>query len=85
MQRFRSIIQAAQAATRPTATPQNTWQNPAAVLYKAKDLRFEHHELPSEVPRGYVRVGIRALGICASDLHYLHEVGVKFSPLHDTN
>ena len=49
-------------------------QNPAAVLHKANDLRFENHALPAEIPLGYVRVGIRALGICASDLHYLHEV-----------
>ncbi|KAK9846854.1 hypothetical protein WJX84_007887 [Apatococcus fuscideae] len=52
-----------------TAGP--AWTNHAAVLYKANDLRFEQHELPEEIARGHVRVAVRAVGICASDVHFL--------------
>ena len=42
---------------------------------QANDLRFEPHELPAEIARGHVRVAVRAVGICASDVHYLKKVG----------
>ena len=41
---------------------------------QANDLRFEPHELPAEIARGHVRVAVRAVGICASDVHYLKKV-----------
>ena len=73
MPRLSQVIQAVSRVSAATTAEFASWRNPAAVLHRANDLRFEHHDLPEEIPRGSVRVGIRALGICASDLHYLHE------------
>ena len=50
-------------------------RNLAAVLYGIKDLRFEEHPLPSTVQPGSMRIKMRAVGICGSDVHYLQEVG----------
>lgn len=52
------------------AGPQR-WHNPAAVLYGVDDLRFEDFPLPPEPPPGCVRVDMKAVGICGSDVHYL--------------
>ncbi|KAK9853643.1 hypothetical protein WJX84_011854 [Apatococcus fuscideae] len=73
MQRLGRAFRTASRYSTAAPAESTAWHNPAAVLHRANDLRFEHHDLPEEIPRGYVRVGIRALGICASDLHYLHQ------------
>lgn len=50
------------------------FQNPAAVLRRVNDIAFEEHPqpLPAEPPHGFVRVAMKAVGICGSDLHYVH-------------
>lgn len=48
--------------------------NPAAVLHGVNDLRYEEHALPETVAPGHVRVAIRALGICGSDVHFFKKV-----------
>lgn len=45
--------------------------NDAAVLYGIDDLRFESFPLNNTVAPGHVRVAIKAVGICGSDVHYL--------------
>lgn len=50
------------------------WRNPAAVLHGIDDLRFEDVPLPDKVADGHVRVAVRALGICGSDVHYYKKV-----------
>ena len=50
-------------------------RNLAAVLYGIKDLRFEEHPLPNTVQPGSMRIKMKAVGICGSDVHYLQEVG----------
>lgn len=47
----------------------------AAVLYGKKDIRIEQVEKPSVGP-GQVLIGIRAVGICGSDVHYYEEFGM---------
>ena len=49
-------------------------RNLAAVLHGIDDLRFEEHPLPSSVQPGSVRIRMKAVGICGSDVHYLKEV-----------
>jgi hypothetical protein len=49
-------------------------RNLAAVMHGINDLRFEEHALPSAVAPGSVRVAMKAVGICGSDLHYLQHV-----------
>ena len=41
----------------------------AAVLHGAKDLRLETRPLP-ELKPGMVRLRVRRVGICGSDMHY---------------
>ncbi|DBA87810.1 TPA: hypothetical protein ACH3X1_004809 [Trebouxia sp. C0004] len=48
----------------------NSWRNPAAVLHGIDDIRFEDVSLPDKVADGHVRVQMRAVGICGSDVHY---------------
>ena len=48
----------------------DSWQNPAAVLHGIDDIRFEDVPLPGKVADGHVRVQMRAVGICGSDVHY---------------
>lgn len=44
----------------------------AAVLHGVNDLRLQHDwPLPPAPPPGCVRVAMRAVGICGSDVHYL--------------
>lgn len=45
----------------------------AAILRDVKDLRVEEIEEPSITPPGYVKVAIKAVGICGSDVHYYKE------------
>jgi L-iditol 2-dehydrogenase len=42
----------------------------AAVLHGVNDLRVEDSDLPEEPGPGMVRVQIKAVGICGSDVHY---------------
>ncbi|KAK9862916.1 hypothetical protein WJX84_008576, partial [Apatococcus fuscideae] len=46
------------------------WRNPAAVLHGVNDLRFEDVPMPDRLTDGYVRVEMKAVGICGSDVHY---------------
>ena len=48
----------------------DSWRNPAAVLHGVDDIRFEDVPLPDKVADGHVRVQMRAVGICGSDVHY---------------
>lgn len=50
------------------------WTNSAAVLYGVNDMRFESFPLPERVPEGNVRIEIKAVGICGSDVHYWRKV-----------
>ena len=65
----RGIANQAAAADYPSH-----WRNPAAVLHGIDDLRFEDVPLPDKVADGHVRVAVRALGICGSDVHYYKKV-----------
>ena len=49
-------------------------RNLAAVMHGVNDLRFEEHALPGAVAPGSVRVAMKAVGICGSDVHYLQHV-----------
>ena len=51
-----------------------SWKNPAALLYGINDLRFEDLPFTAELPSNYVRVRMRAVGICGSDVHMLKKV-----------
>lgn len=52
------------------------YSNAAAVLHGINDLRYEEApSLPQTVAPGAVRVAIKAVGICRSDVHYLQKVG----------
>ena len=50
------------------------WANSAAVLHGVNDMRFENFPLPDRVPSGNVRIEIKAVGICGSDVHYWRKV-----------
>lgn len=50
------------------------WTNSAAVLHGVNDMRFENFPLPDRVPSGNVRIEIKAVGICGSDVHYWRKV-----------
>jgi hypothetical protein len=51
------------------------FSNAAAVLHGINDLRYEEApSLPQTVAPGAVRVAIKAVGICRSDVHYLQKV-----------
>ena len=52
----------------------DSWRNPAAVLHGIDDIRFEDMPLPDKVADGHVRVQMRAVGICGSDVHYYKKV-----------
>lgn len=45
----------------------------AAVLRGVRDLVIADVLEPLEVPRGYVKVAVKAVGICGSDVHYYKE------------
>ena len=50
-------------------------KNAAAVLHGVNDLRFEEAPpLPPRPPAGWVRVCVRAVGICRTDVHFLQHV-----------
>lgn len=55
----------------------DSWRNPAAVLHGIDDLRFEDLPLPQDVSGQLVRVQMRSVGICGSDVHLLKQVLVS--------
>jgi threonine dehydrogenase-like Zn-dependent dehydrogenase len=42
-------------------------------------MRFENFPLPERVAPGNVRIEIKAVGICGSDVHYWRKVSVLFA------
>ena len=52
----------------------DTWRNPAAVLHGVNDLRVEDVPLPKQIASGSVRVQMRSVGICGSDVHFMKKV-----------
>lgn len=54
----------------------DSWRNPAAVLHGINDLRFEDTPLPQQLSGHGVRVQMRSVGICGSDVHLLKQVPV---------
>ena len=72
---------ARQFAAQPAVSPSETlipgpapWRNSAAVLHGVNDMRFEEFPLPERVPSGNVRIEMKAVGICGSDVHYWRKV-----------
>ena len=57
----------------------DSWRNPAAVLHGIDDIRFEDMPLPDQIADGHVRVQMRAVGICGSDVHYYKKVSHTLS------
>ena len=55
------------------------WTNSAAVLHGVNDMRFEDFPLSGKVPAGNVRIEMKAVGICGSDVHYWQRVRVDRS------
>lgn len=45
-------------------------QNPAAVLHGINDLRYEDFPIAAHPGEGMVRVEMKAVGICGSDVSY---------------
>ena len=56
----------------PTACNKNS--NKAAVLYGANDMRFEAAPELGKLQASHVRVEIKAVGICGTDVHFLRTV-----------
>lgn len=52
----------------------DSWSNPAAVLHGIDDLRFEDFPVPAQVSDHSVRVQMRSVGICGSDVHFWKKV-----------
>ncbi|KAL0038110.1 hypothetical protein WJX79_003238 [Trebouxia sp. C0005] len=52
----------------------DSWRNPAAMLHGASDLRLEDTPLPDQVAQGLVRVQMRSVGICGSDVHFMKHI-----------
>lgn len=42
----------------------------AAVLHGINDLRVQPWDLPDDIAQGNVRIAIKRVGICQSDVHY---------------
>lgn len=51
-----------------------TQPNYAAVLHGINDMRYEEFPLPSTLKEGTVRIEVKAVGICGSDVHYWKRV-----------
>ena len=82
----RALLGARQFAAVPAVVPDNLpvpdiqWANSAAVLHGVNDMRFENFPLPDRVPSGNVRIEIKAVGICGSDVHYWRKVCALAGP-----
>ena len=50
------------------------WNNSAAVLHGVNDMRFEDFPMPGRVLSKNVRIEMKAVGICGSDVHYWRKV-----------
>ena len=46
--------------------------NPSAVLMRPRDLQLKDMPLAATPPHGHVRIAMKAVGICGSDLHYFN-------------
>ncbi len=66
-------------APEPPIPDSAAWTNSAAVLHGVNDMRFENFPLPERVAPGNVRIEIKAVGICGSDVHYWRKVSVLFA------
>jgi L-iditol 2-dehydrogenase len=55
----------------------------AAVLKNVRNLAIEEIPEPQAVPPGYVRVAVKAVGICGSDVHYYREGAIGSFVLRD--
>ena len=69
----------------PAVAPSDTlipapapWTNSAAVLHGVNDMRFQDFPLPERVSSGNVRIEMKAVGICGSDVHYWRKVCCPF-------
>ena len=51
-----------------------TQPNYAAVLHGVNDMRYEEFPLASTLKEGTVRIEVKAVGICGSDVHYWKRV-----------
>ncbi len=51
-----------------------TQPNYAAVLHGINDMRYEEFPLASTLKEGTVRIEVKAVGICGSDVHYWKRV-----------
>ncbi len=56
------------SSKRAAADILDSWRNPAAVLHGAN---LEDMPLPDQVAEGLVRVQMRGVGICGSDVHFM--------------
>lgn len=54
----------------------------AAVLRGVRDLAIEDIAEPTDIPKGYVKVAVKAVGICGSDVHYYKEGAIGSFVLH---
>ena len=86
----RALLGARQFAAVPAVVPDNLpvpdiqWANSAAVLHGVNDMRFENFPLPDRVPSGNVRIEIKAVGICGSDVHYWRKVCGLAGPIRSS-
>lgn len=53
--------------------------NYAAVLHGVNDMRYEEFPLASTLKEGTVRIEVKAVGICGSDVHYWKRVRFQTS------
>lgn len=87
----RALLGARQFAAVPAVVPDllvpeaAPWTNSAAVLHGVNDMRFENFPLPDRVPSGNVRIEIKAVGICGSDVHYWRKVCSLTCRFHDAS
>ena len=52
----------------------DTASSHAAVLHGADDIRFQEAPKLGAIKAGHVRIEVKAVGICGSDIHMLKEV-----------
>ena len=70
-----SAAAAAEPAADSQAQLQDRWDNNhAALLCAVEDLRYAPRSLPQSIAPDHVRVKMRAVGICGSDVHLLATV-----------
>ncbi len=70
----RTALQRSLSSMPAVADVVDTWRNPAAIMHGINDLRFEDFPLAANVAYGLVRVQMKSVGICGSDVHFLQKV-----------